>query len=157
MSEFPMTLEGKKRLDEELNRLIKVDREEVKKAIAEARAHGDLKENAEYHAAKEKQSHIEGRILELQNKIAKAKVVDVSKMSGTKVLFGASVQLYDPEKDKTMTFQIVGEDEARSGKDKVSFNSPLAKALIGKEVGDEIIVRAPKGDMEYELQSIEYR
>ncbi len=153
---FPMTIPGKESLQKELDELIKVDRENIKVAIAEARALGDLKENAEYHAAKEKQSHIEGRIAELQNKIAKAKVVDVSKLSGSKVVFGATVTIFDHEKNTSTTFQLVGEDEAMEHKDKISYISPLGKSLIGKEAGDEITVKAPKGDIIYELENVEY-
>ncbi len=152
----PMTLKGKQALDNELNQLIKVDREEVKTAIAEAREHGDLKENAEYHSAKEKQGHIEGRIAELQAKIAGAKVIDVASLSGEKIVFGATVTLYNDEKDETKTIQIVGEDEASSEDNKISYNSPLGKALIGKEEGDEVIVKAPKGDVVYEIESFEF-
>jgi len=152
-----MTLNGKEKIDNELAKLIKVDREEIKIAIAEARALGDLKENAEYHAAKEKQSHIEGRIAELQNKIAKAKIVDTTKIKANNVVFGAFVSVYDEEKDSNFTFQIVGEDEADIKSKKISYNSPLGRALLGKEVGDETIVRAPKGDKSYEVESIEYR
>lgn len=152
----PMTLRGKQALDNELNQLIKVDREEVKTAIAEAREHGDLKENAEYHSAKEKQGHIEGRIAELQAKIAAAKVIDVAALSGEKIVFGATVTLYNEEKDESRTIQIVGEDEASTEGNKISYNSPLGKALIGKEEGDEVVVKAPKGDVIYEIESFEF-
>ena len=152
----PMTLKGKQALDNELNQLIKVDREEVKIAIAEARAHGDLKENAEYHSAKEKQGHIEGRIAELQSKIAGAKVIDVAALSGDKIVFGATVTLFNDEKDESRTIQIVGEDEASTEGNKISYNSPLGKALIGKEEGDEVVVKAPKGDVIYEIESFEF-
>lgn len=155
--EHPMTLLGKQRIDEELVQLIKVDREEVKIEIAEARAHGDLKENAEYHAAKEKQAHLEGRIAELQSKQAGAKVVDISKITTDKIVFGATVTLFNPEKDESTTYQIVGEDEADTKINKISYNSPLGKAMIGKEEGDEVIVKAPKGDIEYEVESVEYK
>ena len=153
----PMTLKGKQELDKELNQLIKVDREEIKRAIAEAREHGDLKENAEYHSAKEKQGHIEGRIAELQGKIAGAKVIDVASLDSEKIVFGATVTLYSDEKDETKTIQIVGEDEASSENNKISYNSPLGKALIGKEEGDEVIVKAPKGNVTYEIESFEYK
>ena len=151
----PMTLKGKQELDKELNQLIKIDREEVKRAIAEAREHGDLKENAEYHSAKEKQGHIEGRIAELQGKIAGANVIDVANLDSEKIVFGATVTLYSDEKDETKTIQIVGEDEASSEDNKISYNSPLGKALIGKEEGDEVIVKAPKGNITYEIESLE--
>lgn len=156
MSDCPMTLKGKKLLEDELKVLITVEREQVKKEIAEARELGDLKENAEYAAAKEKQSHLEGRILDIQSKLARAKVVDVSTINSEKVVFGATVTVYDHQKDVTTTFQIVGEDEAMTDPKKISYNSPLGKALIGKEVGDEAVVKAPKGDLTYEIQDIQY-
>lgn len=157
MANVPMTLVGKNMIDKELESLIKNDREEVKRAIAEAREHGDLKENAEYHAAKEKQSHIEGRIQELQSKIATANIIDVSKLNNDKIVFGATVTLYSEEKDATFIYQIVGEDEAQSSDKKISFSSPLGKALIGKEEGDEAVVKAPKGDVIYVIESVEYK
>ena len=156
MNECPMTLVGKKLLEKELDQLIRVDREELKVAISEARDLGDLKENAEYHAAKERQSIIEGRILDLQSKLARARVVDSSAMQSDKIVFGAHVTVYDEQKDITLTFQIVGEDEAMTAENKISYSSPLGKALIGKEVGDEAIVKAPKGDLVYEVQDIRY-
>lgn len=155
-SEAPMTLKGKKLLEDELKHLITVEREQVKKEIAEARELGDLKENAEYSAAKEKQSHLEGRILDVQSKLARARVVDTSNISLEKIVFGATVTIFDNQKEITTTFQIVGEDEAMTDPNKISYNSPLGKALIGKEVGDEIIVKAPKGDLTYEVQDISY-
>lgn len=156
MSESPMTLKGKKMLEEELKTLITVDREQIKQAISEARDLGDLKENAEYHAAKEKQSHIEGRILDVQSKLARARVVDASNMKLDKIVFGATVRIYDNQKESEMTFQIVGEDEAMNDPQKISYSSPLGKALIGKEVGDEVVVKAPKGDLTYEVQDVKY-
>ena len=156
MSEHPMTLNGKKLLEDELNSLIRNDREQIKQAISEARDLGDLKENAEYHSAKEKQSHIEGRILEVQSKLARARVVDTSNMKLDKIVFGATVKIYDNQKEIELTFQIVGEDEAMTDTKKISYNSPLGKALIGKEVGDEVVVKAPKGDLTYEVQDIKY-
>lgn len=155
MSE-PLTLKGKQMLEAELKQLITVDREQIKQAIAEARELGDLKENAEYAAAKERQSIIEGRILDVQSKIARGRVVDVSTIKTDKIVFGATVTIYDHQKDITTTFQIVGEDEAMSDAAKISYNSPLGKALIGKEAGDEVVVKAPKGDMTYEVQDIKY-
>lgn len=155
MSE-PMTLLGKKLLEDELNHLVRVEREEIKKAISEARELGDLKENAEYAAAKERQSIIEGRILDVQTKIARARVVDVTNLRSDKIVFGAKVTIYDHQKNSQMTFQIVGEDEAMTDANKISYNSPLGKALIGKEVGDEVVVKAPKGDLTYEVQDIKY-
>lgn len=157
MSKSPITLVGKNMIDKELETLIKVDREEIKKAIAEAREHGDLKENAEYHAAKEKQSHIEGRIQELQSKIANSNVIDVSKLDNEKIVFGATVTVYSEEKEASFEYQIVGEDEAQTSDKKISFSSPLGKALIGKEEGDEAIVKAPKGDVHYVIESVEYK
>lgn len=156
MSECPMTLSGKKLLEAELAQLIKVDREEIKRAISEARDLGDLKENAEYHSAKERQSLIEGRILDVQSKLARARVVDVSIIKTDKVVFGATVEIYDNQKEVTLTYQLVGEDEAMTDPKKISYNSPLGKALIGKEIGDEVIVKAPKGDLVYEVQDIKY-
>ena len=154
--EFPMTVVGKEALDKELEQLVKVEREQVKVEIAEARAHGDLKENAEYHAAKEKQSHLEGRIMELQNKVARARVIDPATIDSDRIVFGATVKMTDVEKDTSTTYQIVGEEEAQSDKGKISYKSPLGKSLIGKESGDTTIVRAPKGDIEYEIESVEY-
>ncbi len=156
MNEFPMTPNGKKLIEAELDMLIKVEREQVKEAIAEARALGDLKENAEYSAAKERQSIMEGRIQELQAKLARARVVQVGSMNGDKIVFGATVTLTD-SKGQEITYQIVGEDEAMTDAAKISFSSPLGKALIGKEAGDEIIVKAPKGDVTYEVQTVTYR
>jgi transcription elongation factor GreA len=156
MTEVPMTAFGKKLLENELDQLIKVDRESVKQAIAEARELGDLKENAEYSAAKERQSHVEGRIQELQSKLSRARVVEISNIKGDKIVFGATVKITDAN-GKEITYQIVGEDEAMTDTSKVSFSSPLGKALIGKEAGDEVIVKAPKGDVAYEVQTVEYR
>lgn len=153
----PMTTHGKKLLDEELSQLLKEDREKVKLEIAEARAHGDLKENAEYHAAKEKQSHIEGRIAELQSKVSTAQIVDVSKSNHDKIVFGATVTLYNAKKDESRTIQIVGEDEAIIDNTKISYSSPLGRALIGKDEGDEVVVKAPKGDVIYEVEGFEYK
>lgn len=156
MSESPMTMKGKKLLEDELKHLITVEREQVKKEIAEARELGDLKENAEYSAAKEKQSHLEGRILDVQSKLARARVVDVANLKLDKIVFGATVTIFDNQKEVTTTFQIVGEDEAMTDPKKISYNSPLGKALIGKEVGDEVVVKAPKGDLSYEVQDVQY-
>jgi transcription elongation factor GreA len=157
MDEILMTLVGKKKLEEELEFLTKVERDKVIKAIAEARAHGDLRENADYHAAKERQSHIEGRVLDIQGKLNRARVIDVSTIKFDKIVFGATVRLFDTDKDTTVTYQIVGEDEADLKNGKVSYISPLGKAMIGKEVGDLVIVKAPKGDIEYEVVAIEYK
>lgn len=155
MNEFPMTPKGKRLIEAELDNLIKVERESVKEAIAEARALGDLKENAEYSAAKEKQSHIEGRIGELQAKLSRSRVVEVKAPPGGKIVFGATVSLTDA-KGASVTYQIVGEDEAMTDKSKISYSSPLGRALIGKEAGDEVVVKAPKGDVTYEVESVDY-
>ncbi len=157
MAQFPMTLAGKKMLDDELEKLTKVEREEIKNQIAEARAHGDLKENAEYHAAKEKQAHNEGRIAEIQGKLNSAQVVDTSKISNEKIVFGAYVTLFNEDKEESRSFQIVGEDEAQALDDKISYTSPLGKALIGREEGDEVVVKAPKGDINYIVEGFEYK
>jgi transcription elongation factor GreA len=156
MSDCPMTVFGKKQLEDELNHLIRNEREEVKQAIQEARELGDLKENAEYAAAKERQSIIEGKIMDLQSKLARARVIDVSHLNSEKIVFGATVTIHDQQKDIELTYQIVGEDEAIHDPKKISYNSPLGKSLIGKEEGDEVIVKAPKGDLVYEVLSIKY-
>ncbi len=156
MSECPMTLFGRRMLEDELNHLIRVEREQVKQAISEARELGDLKENAEYAAAKERQSIIEGRILDVQSKLARARVIDTSNMKSEKIVFGATVKIFDNQKEVELTYQIVGEDEAMADPKKISYNSPLGKSLIGKEVGDEVVVKAPKGDLTYEVQAISY-
>ena len=155
--EFPMTVHGKKTLDEELENLIKVEREKTKNQISEARAHGDLKENADYHAAKEKQSQIEGRILEIQGKLARVRVVDPTQIKSETIVFGATVTFLDVEKDEEHTYQLVGEDESDLKKNKISFNSPLGSSMIGKEEGDTITVHAPKGEREYEIINVEYK
>lgn len=157
MTKSPMTTFGHDAINTELEQLLKNDREKVKLEIAEAREHGDLKENAEYHAAKEKQSHIEGRIGELQAKVATAEVIDPSKINNDKIVFGATVKLFSEDKDASFTYQIVGQDEAMTSDTKISFSSPLGKALLGKEEGDEIVVKAPKGDVVYEVESVEYK
>lgn len=154
----PMTIHGKELLETELEGLLKNDREKVKVEIAEARAHGDLKENAEYHAAKEKQGHIEGRIAELQGKLGGAKVVDTSKIVNKDVIvFGATVKLLHVETENEILIEIVGEDEAATAQHKISYASPLAKAIIGREEGDEVVVKAPKGDIHYEVEEVEYK
>ena len=152
-----MTLVGKNNLEKELDHLIKNEREEVKMAISEARELGDLKENAEYHAAKERQALIEGRIAELQQKLNHAQIVDVKELSGNTIKFGATVQLYDLTHEKSVTYQIVGIDEASLKDNKISYKSPLGMALIGKKEKDEITVHAPKGDLEYEIEKVQYK
>ncbi len=156
MSDCPMTILGKKMLETELNQLIRVDREDIKQAISEARELGDLKENAEYAAAKERQSIIEGKIMDLQSKLARARVIDVGNLNSEKIVFGATVKIFDQQKEIEVTYQIVGEDEAIHDPKKISYNSPLGKALIGREVGDEVTVKAPKGDMLYEVIDLKY-
>lgn len=154
----PMTMEGAEALREELQRLKHEARPRVVKAIAEAREHGDLKENAEYHAAKEEQGFIEGRIQEIEGKLSSAQVIDVTKIAPTgKVIFGTTVKLIDLEKDESRTYKIVGDDEADLKQNKVSVSSPLARALIGKEEGDVVVVQAPSGAIEYEIEEVLHR
>ncbi|MDD4973034.1 MAG: transcription elongation factor GreA [Bacteriovorax sp.] len=156
MDEVPITLAGQTRLQAELDQLVKVEREEIKIAISEARELGDLKENAEYHAAKEKQGIIEGRIMQLQGILARSRVIDVSKIISQRVVFGATVVVLDTVKDIRHKYTIVGEDESNSKENKISYTSPLGRALIGKEEGDTVVVKAPKGDVEYEIESFEF-
>jgi transcription elongation factor GreA len=156
MKKFPMTPEGYQKLKEELERLLKVDRPQNIKAIAEARAHGDLSENAEYHAAKEKQSFIEGRIHELQAKIALAEVIDPARISQNRVAFGAKVKVMDIGADEEYDFILVGPDEANIKERKISISSPVGKALIGKEIGDIAVVKAPARTIEYEILEISF-
>lgn len=152
-----MTLRGKKALEDELAHLISKERPEVIKAISEARAHGDLKENAEYAAAKERQGFIEGRIAEINGKLALAEAIDPVSLKGSdRVMFGATVGLLDIENDEKVTYQIVGLDEAAPKKGLISVTSPISRALIGKRVGDEVRVQAPKGVLLYEIQEISY-
>ncbi|GGF45149.1 transcription elongation factor GreA [Aliidongia dinghuensis] len=149
-----MTEAGFSRLQEELRRLKSVDRPAVIRAIAEAREHGDLSENAEYHAARERQSFIEGRVLELEDKIARAEVIDVSKLSGNAVKFGATVVLADEETDEETKYQIVGEDEADIKLGLLSVTSPLGRALIGKQVKESVEVTTPRGAKSYEIVKV---
>ncbi len=155
--ENPITTEGFQKIQTELDHLIKVERESLKTTIAEARELGDLKENAEYHAAKEKQALVEGRIAQLQAIIASSIIIDTSTIENEKIVFGATVALLNIETDESVTYKIVGKDESDTSKGKISFTSPLGKALIGKEEGDNIIVKAPKGDIEYEIEIVEYK
>lgn len=152
-----MTAKGLRRLEDELRRLKTEDRPAVIRAIAEARAHGDLSENAEYHAARERQSFIEGRVLELEGIVSSAEVIDPASISGTKIKFGAHVELVDEETDKEALYQIVGVHEADIKQGLISVSSPLAKALIGKDVGDTVSVPAPGGDRTYEIVKVAYR
>jgi transcription elongation factor GreA len=152
-----MTAAGYGRLQEELKRLKTVDRPAIIRAIAEARDHGDISENAEYHAARERQSFIEGRVLELEDKIARAEVIDVSKLSGKIVKFGATVTLADEETDEKAVYQIVGEDEADIAQRRLSVTSPLARALIGKTIGESVEVSTPRGARSYEVVKVAFR
>ena len=152
---FPMTQEGYDLLKQELKHLTTVERPDVINAIAEARAHGDLSENAEYHAAKERQGYIEGRIQELNGKLASANVIDVSKLSGDKIVFGATVSFVDVDTEEEKRYKIVGEDEADLEHNKISVNSPIARALIGKKEGDTLIIPIPKGSIEVEVLEVE--
>ncbi len=157
MNKFPMTVSGEASLREELDRLKRVERPRIAQAIAEARAHGDLKENAEYHAAREQQSFAEGRIMEIEGKLGNAQVIDVTAIPRTgKVIFGTTVDLLNLETDETVTYRIVGEDEADVKKNLISVGSPIARALIGKEEGDVVVVKAPGGDIEYEIDQVQH-
>ncbi len=157
MSAVPMTVAGEKALREELDYLKKEERPRIIQAIAEAREHGDLKENAEYHAAREQQSFAEGRIGEIEGKLAEAQVIDVTKINPTgKVIFGTTVDLINIETDEPIRYQIVGEDEAEVKSNKISVTSPIARAMIGKEVGDVAVVNAPGGNIEYEIDQIHH-
>ncbi|EMP55318.1 transcription elongation factor GreA [Marinobacter santoriniensis NKSG1] len=152
-----MTKAGEARLREELKKLKSDDRPKVIAAIAEAREHGDLKENAEYHAAREQQGFIEGRIQEIEGKLASAQVIDVTTMENTgKVIFGTTVHLINVDTDEEVTYQIVGEDEADIKQGKLSISSPIARALVGKDEGDVVAIRVPSGTVEYEISEVEY-
>jgi len=157
MNKVPMTMDGFLRLEEELKHLKSVERPAVIRAIAEARDHGDLSENAEYHAARERQSFIEGRVAELEDKIARAEVIDVSKLSGSIVRFGATVTLVDEDTDEKVTYQIVGADEGDIAKGLLSITAPLARALIGKTKGDSVEVSTPGGSKAYEITRVVYK
>src|SRR3954471_3676546 len=153
---IPMTPSGLRKLKAELKHLQTVERPKISKEIEVARAHGDLRENAEYHAAKEKQGHIEGRIMDLNDWIARAEVIDVSKLKGDKVVFGATVVLQDSENEKEVTYTIVGEPEADIKKRLIAITSPVARALVGKEVGDAVNVQSPGGTREYEILQVRF-
>ena len=152
----PMTKGGLLRLKEELKRLKNVERPKIVKEIAEARSHGDLSENAEYHAAKEKQSHVEGRIAQVEHWIATAEVIDLSKHKGDRVVFGATVTLAESESGDEVTYRIVGELEADLKQGRISVTSPIARALIGRSEGDSVVVRTPGGEKEYEIQALAF-
>lgn len=157
MQKVPMTAGGYERLQSELKELKSVERPAVIKAIADAREHGDLSENAEYHAARERQSFIEGRVAELEDRLARAEIIDPSKLSGDTVKFGATVHLMDEDTEKKITYQIVGELEADIKAGRLSIISPLARALIGKSKGDAVEINTPGGDKSYEVLNIEFR
>lgn len=157
MNKVPLTVAGAQKLRDELEDLKMVVRPRIIKAIAEAREHGDLKENAEYHAAREQQSFAEGRIAEIESKLSNAQVIDVTKLDANgKVVFGSTVEIEDLDAGKVVTYQIVGEDEADIKAGRISVASPIARALIGKEVEDVVIVKAPGGDIEYEILAVKY-
>jgi transcription elongation factor GreA len=156
VEKVPMTQGGFSKLQEELRMRQQEERPRIIEAIAEARAHGDLSENAEYHAAKEAQSHNEGRITELEDLTARAEIIDLSKMSGSTIKFGATVKLVDEDTDEQRVYQIVGDQEADPKAGRISISSPIARALIGKEVGDSIEVNAPGGSKGYEILSVNW-
>ena len=156
MEKVHMTPQGYQVLEDELKNLKFVERPSVIAAISEARSHGDLSENAEYHYAKEKQGFIEGRIKELESKLSRAEIIDITKLSGSNVKFGATVEIYDTATEEEITYKIVGIDEADVKKGLLSMDSPLARALIGKEKGDEITLRTPSGEKIYEIVNIKY-
>ena len=156
MEKVPMTASGYSRLQEELKHLKTVERPAVIRAIAEAREHGDLSENAEYHAARERQSFIEGRVLELADRISRAEVIDVSALSGDSVKFGATVKLADEDTDEEATYQIVGQDESDIKAGRLSVTAPLARGLIGKTVGEVVEVTTPNGSKSYEVMDIQF-
>ncbi len=156
VSVLPITLRGKISLEAELKKLILEERPNIVKAIEEARAHGDISENAEYDAAKERQGMIEGRIAEIQGKIAGAEVIDPALIKSDRIVFGATVEISDLETDEKTRYQIVGVDEADVKQGKISIVSPLARAMIGKKVGDQITVQSPKGDKDYEVLSFKF-
>ena len=156
MDKFPITVAGHAALEAEFLRLQQVERPRIVQAISEARSHGDLSENAEYHSAKEAQSHNEGRIIELEDMLQRAEVIDVSKLSGSTIKFGATVTLIDEDTEAEKVFQIVGESEADVKSGKVSISSPTARALIGKKVGDSVEVNTPGGGKCYEILKVAY-
>jgi len=157
MQKIPMTVEGEAALRIELEKLKKEDRPTVIQAIAEAREHGDLKENAEYHAAREQQGFIEGRIQDIESKLSLCQVVDISQMpEGDRVIFGSTVTIINTETDEELCYRIVGDDEADVKAGKISYQSPIARALISKEVGDVVNVHTPGGEVEYEIDDVSY-
>lgn len=157
MRRVPMTVAGERKLREELQHLKAVVRPSISAAIAEAREHGDLRENAEYHAAREQQSFCEGRITEIERKLAESEVIDVTRIKQSdKVIFGSTITLFNLNTEESVTYQIVGEDEADVAAGKISVVSPIARALMGKREGDEVVVRAPAGEIEYEIDTVRY-
>lgn len=157
MNKVPMTVAGERALREELERLKKVDRPRIVQAIAEAREHGDLKENAEYHAAREQQSFCEGRIKEIEHKLSHAQVIDVTSIAHSgRVIFGTTVDLINVDDDSEVSYRIVGEDEADVKQNLISVSSPIARALVGKSEGDEVVVKAPGGDICYEIDRVRH-
>ncbi len=157
VDKVPMTLLGYQKLEEELRHLRGNERPAIIRAIAEAREHGDLSENAEYHAARERQSFVEGRIQELEDKIGRAEIIDVSKLGGKAIMFGATVTLVDDDSEEEVRYQIVGEDEADIKAGLLSVTSPLARALIGKQVKDSVEVSTPKGSKSYEIVKVSFK
>jgi transcription elongation factor GreA len=157
MTKIPMTADGYARLEEELRHLKGVARPEVIRAIAEAREHGDISENAEYHAARERQSFIEGRLAELEDKVSRAEIIDPATLSGKQVKFGAHVTLIDEDTDEKSVYQIVGEDEADIKAKRLAITSPLARALVGKSVGDQVEVVTPGGSKSYEISKVAFK
>ena len=157
MNKVPMTVGGEAALRAELEQLKKVDRPRISKAIAEAREHGDLKENAEYHAAREQQSFAEGRVMDIESKLAEAQVIDITTITKTgRVIFGTTVDLINLDTDESVRYQIVGEDEAEVKSNKISVTSPIARALIGKAEGDEVVVITPGGEVAFEIELVQH-
>ena len=157
MEKNPITPEGHAKLREELNHLRSVERPRVIQMIATAREHGDLKENAEYHAARDKQSFIEGRVKEIENKLARAEIIDPSKLDGSRVAFGATVKLQNTQNEEEVVYRILGADEADLNSGSISISSPLARSLLGKEAGDEVKMRMPGGERLYEILEVSYK
>ena len=157
MNKTPMTVEGAQALEAELERLKKVDRPTIIKSIAVAREHGDLKENAEYHAAREQQGFCEGRIQEIEAKLSDAQIIDIKKIPATeKVIFGVTVTIINVDTDEEKTYRIVGEDEANPAENRISYSSPIARGLIGKMVGDVVNIQTPAGTVEFEIDAVDH-
>lgn len=155
VTRVPMTVAGAERLREELDQLKRIERPRISKAIAEAREHGDLRENAEYHAAREQQSFSEGRIKDIESKLSVAQIIDIAEITPCgRVIFGSTVEILNVESEEVLRYQIVGEDEASVKESKISVTSPMARSLVSKEVGDLVVVRTPGGDSEYEIVSV---